>query len=47
MGNPVARLVRCRPESKWQPDVLKGNVSIPGSFFDPLPEEVLMAWEGC
>ena len=45
-GKPVARLVRCQPEPKRQPDVLKGKVSIPGSFFDPLPEEVLAAWEG-
>lgn len=45
-GNPVARLVPCQPETKRQPDVLKGEVSIPGSFFGPLPEEVLAAWEG-
>ena len=45
-GNPVARLVRCQPETKRQPDLLKGKVSIPGSFFDPLPEKVLAAWEG-
>ncbi|MCY3856244.1 MAG: type II toxin-antitoxin system prevent-host-death family antitoxin [Rhodospirillales bacterium] len=45
-GKPVARLVRCQPETKRLPDVLKGKVSIPESFFDPLPEEVLAAWEG-
>lgn len=44
-GNPAARLVPCQPKTKRQPDVLKGEVSIPGSFFDPLPEEVLAAWE--
>jgi len=44
-GKPVARLVRCQPETKRQPDGLKGEVGIPGSFFDPLPEEVLAAWE--
>ena len=44
-GNPVARLVPCQPETKRQPDVLKGEVSISGSFFDPLPGEVLAAWE--
>ena len=45
-GNPVARLVRCQPETKRQPDVLKGKVSIPESFFEPLPEEELASWEG-
>lgn len=45
-GNPVARLVRCQPETKRQPDVLKGTVSIPDSFFEPLPEEELASWGG-
>ena len=45
-GEPVARLVGCRPQSKRQPDVLKGKIVIPESFFDPLPEEELMVWEG-
>ena len=45
-GNPVARLVPCESETKRQPDVLKGSVSIPASFFDPLPEDELAAWEG-
>ena len=45
-GNPVARLVRCQPETKRQPDVLKGTVSIPDSFFEPLPGEELASWEG-
>ena len=45
-GEPVARLVGCKPRSKRQPDVLKGNAVIPESFFDPLPEEELTAWEG-
>ena len=45
-GNPVARLVRYQPETKRQPDVLKGKVSIPESFFEPLPEEELASWEG-
>ena len=38
-GEPVARLVGCKPVAKRQPDVLKGKVVIPDSFFDPLPEE--------
>ena len=44
-GEPVARLVGCKPRSKRQADVLKGKVVIPESFFDPLPEEELTAWE--
>ena len=45
-GKPVARLVGCKPRIKRQPDVLKGKVVIPESFFDPLSEEELTAWEG-
>ena len=45
-GEPVARLVGCKPRSRRQPDVLKGKVVIPESFFDPLPEDELSAWEG-
>ena len=45
-GEPVARLVGCKPRSKRQPDVLKGKLVIPDGFFDPLPEEELKAWEG-
>lgn len=44
-GEPVARLVGCKPRSKRQADILKGKVVIPDSFFDPLPEEELTAWE--
>ena len=45
-GTPVARLVSCMPAKRPQPDVLKGKVVIDDSFFDPLPEEELRAWEG-
>ena len=45
-GEPVARLVGCKPPGKRQPDVLKGKVTVPDSFLDPLPEEELEAWEG-
>ena len=45
-GEPVARLVGCKPRSRRQPDVLKGKVVISESFFDPLPEDELSAWEG-
>lgn len=45
-GEPVARLVGCKPRSKRQPDVLRGKLTIPDEFFDPLPEEELKEWEG-
>ncbi len=44
-GEPVVRLVRCRPKVRRQPDTLKGRVVVPDSFFDPLPDEELSAWE--
>ena len=45
-GEPVARLVGCKQPGRRQPDILKGKISIPETFFDPLPEEELAAWEG-
>ena len=45
-GKPVARLVAVQKRGKRQPDTLKGKIVIPDSFFDPLPEEELKAWEG-
>ena len=45
-GKPVAQLVACRPRGKRRPDVLKGKITVPDSFFDPLPEDELRAWEG-
>ncbi len=45
-GTPVARLVRVQKPGKRQPDIFKGRIVIPDSFFDPLPEEELRAWEG-
>ena len=45
-GEPVARLVRCKPRGKRQFGSMKGKVVIDDSFFDPLPEEELRAWEG-
>ena len=45
-GEPVARLVPCGPAARRQPDVLKGRIEVPESFFEPLPEDELAAWEG-
>ena len=43
-GKPVARLAPLR--GKRQPGAFKGLIKIDDSFFDPLPEEELKAWEG-
>ena len=45
-GEPVVRLVVCKSRGKRQPDVLKGKLDIPDSFFDPLSEDELATWEG-
>lgn len=45
-GEPVAKLVSCNPVGKRRPDILKGKLVVPDSFFDPLPEEELKRWEG-
>ena len=45
-GRPVARLVAYAPRGRRRPDVLKGKVVVPDSFFDPLPAEELRSWEG-
>lgn len=45
-GEPVARLVRCKPRGNRQFGSMEGQVVIDDSFFDPLPEEELRAWEG-
>lgn len=43
-GKPVARLIGCNP--KRQPDILRGKITVPDSFFDPLPDDELSSWEG-
>lgn len=45
-GEPVARLVPCKPRGKRRPDVLKGKIVVPEHFFEPLPEKELRRWEG-
>ena len=45
-GKPVARLVPVHKQAKRQPDDFKGKFALPDSFFAPLPEEELKAWEG-
>ncbi len=46
---PAARLVAVgagakQPKRKF--GMFKGLINVPPSFFDPLPEEELLAWEG-
>ena len=43
-GKPVARLAQER--GKRQFGSMKGLIKIDDSFFDPLSEEELQAWEG-
>ena len=45
-GNPVARLVSCTGRGKRKPGSMAGLLEVPDSFFDPLPQEELAAWEG-
>ena len=45
-GKPVARLVPCKKRGKRQPGSMAGLFTVPDSFFDPLSEEELAAWEG-
>ena len=45
-GKPAARLVACKRHGKRRPGTLKGKIEIDDSFFDPLPEAELAAWEG-
>ena len=45
-GQPVARLVSCKPRSKRQFGALKGKIALTDAFFEPLPEDELKLWEG-
>ena len=45
-GKPVARLIRYEANPQRQPDVLRGKITVPASFFDPLPDDELASWEG-
>ena len=44
-GDPVVRLVSCKLRGKRQFGAWKGRIVIDDSFFDPLPETELSAWE--
>ena len=47
-GKEIAKLVPAAPieKPKRVPGAMKGKFTLPDSFFDPLPEEELAAWEG-
>lgn len=45
-GKPVATVAPVVEKRKRVPGRFKGRMSLPDSFFDPLPEEELAAWEG-
>ena len=45
-GKPVARLGPLNGRGKPQFGSWKGRIAVDDSFFDPLPEEELSAWEG-
>lgn len=45
-GQPIVRLVPLRPQGRRRPGTLRGKITVPDRFFDPLPEEELKAWEG-
>ena len=44
-GIPVAQIVRVQKQGKRQFGSMKGRIKLDDSFFDPLPEEELAAWE--
>ena len=48
-GSPVARMVRVQKQGKQgkrQFGSMRGQIKPDDSFFDPLPEEELVVWEG-
>ena len=44
-GEPVVRLIRCRPKARRESGALAGRIHLDDSFFDPLPESELAVWE--
>ncbi len=44
-GEPVARLVSCKPRARREFGALRGKIRIDDRFFEPLPEEELAIWE--
>ena len=44
-NSPVARLIPIAPLPKRQFGRFKGQMKVDDSFFDPLPDDELKAWE--
>lgn len=45
-GTPIARLVPVKRQGRRQFGTMKGRIRLDDSFFEPLPEAELAAWEG-
>lgn len=45
-GEPVAKLIPVPRQKPRVPGLAKGMLTVPDSFFDPLPEDLLRAFEG-
>jgi antitoxin (DNA-binding transcriptional repressor) of toxin-antitoxin stability system len=45
-GKPVAKLEPIAPKKRPVFGSMKGRIGFDESFFDPLPEDELRAWEG-
>ena len=45
-GKPVARLVRYRCGGTRRFGALRGKIDTDNTFFDPLPDAELAAWDG-
>ena len=45
-GQPITPLVPVEPRGRRQPGILRGKITVPDSFFDPLPDEGPKAREG-
>lgn len=45
-GEPVARLVACKPQGRRRFGAMKGKIVVDDSVLEPLPEGELALWEG-
>ena len=45
-GEPVARLVACKPKGTRRFGAMKGKIVVDDSVLEPLPAEELALWEG-
>ena len=45
-GQPVARLVSCKPKRERRFGAMRGKVALTDAFFEALPEDELKSWGG-